>query len=410
MSTLQSASEITSWIEERKKRFPTKAKMEERRERQRHTLETQQAVRQLIKESKAKNKAEYKEMQKAEFRAMKKSKTDRKPSEPCGENKVESKEVKKELNLSTDNAAAKSKLKVEKLRKRLEKEEKRVAKAEAKVSRLKVQVSDVQPGDSAPAVSPPDKKRKRSESVASEVKAEVEDNQMIKIEQVNLPMTEVVAPVGQERAVDIKKEDEETTRYVESTPVEGKRLAASVATHGPLTPTSQPSIAEELELNSSRNSVQPTGQLLASPSKFAVIGNQPYDPKELHGLNIDQSSVSAPVSESTLSSSLSSSVDSEDDSTSSEGSSSSSGSSSAPEPLSLKRAEPEKGPPPTQHKTRRICRNFLQNGRCGKGDRCRFRHELPERGSRPSRSEMERRKKAVRESKRSQRLGLYQRV
>ena len=385
------------------------AKMQARREVQRHTHEAKQAVIQVIKESKAKHKLESKEMQKAEFKEMKKSKTHGKPNEPCRE-KEEPKEVKIEQTLSTDNAAAKAKMKVEKLRKRLEKEEKRVAKAEAKVSRLKVEVSDVKLQDSTPAISPPSIKRKRSESVASEVKAELDDAQQAELEQATPPETQ--AAVAQKSTLRIKNEDDETTRYVEPTPIEptpieGKRLAAFSMTHGPLTPTSQPSTTEDVELDSSRNSVQPTSQLLASPSKFAVLDNQANNSKELHHLNIDRSAGSSPVSDSTLSSSsLSSSGDSEDDLTSSEGSSSSSSSSTAPESRPLKRAKPpEKVPSTDQRKSRTICRNFLQSGRCGRGNQCRFRHELPERGSRA-----EKRKKGVSEGKKSQRLGLYQRV
>lgn len=403
LSTLKSASDVTAWIEERKKRFPTKLKVEARIERQRLSKEAKEVAKQIARKSKVKQKAVVREKQKPGLEETK-LKVDEKPNE-SHKDKAESKEAKLELSLSTDNAAVKSKLKMEKLRKRLEKEERRVAKAEAKVSKLKVQVSDFQFGDSALDVSPLAQKRKRSNSVESEVEVKMAEAQQIKLEQVSLLNAPAPVALGQESILGIKREDDEAYQDVEPTPTEVTRLVASSTAHGPLTPTSQPSMTEDVDVDSSRHSVQPTSQLLASSPKFAVLGSHQDDFKELNGLNNAQLSGSSHVSEGSLSSSsVSLSSDSEDDLTSSEDSSTSSGSASEPDTRSLKRAEPEKIAPPTQDKPGKVCRDFLRSGRCGLGDRCKFRHVAPRRQSQAQK------KKHLQEEKTKRMIGLYQRV
>lgn len=371
--------------------------MEEQKESQRQLQEKQRAATQLLIEARTKQRAEVKE--------KKNVNVDEIPSGQCTrEHKVEPQETDKAGSIVPNDAAAKAKIKVEKLRRRLEKEERRVAKAEARASRLKAEVNDDKVEGIAPSNTVVVKKRKRSESVIS-------DNG-VKREEAHEIMPEVVAPLEtdaatapqQEHKFFIRKEENETGRgHAELLSLEHKAQVPLNSTHDPLTPTSQPSISEASEPEPERTSVQSAAQPLTSPADSAQPHDQIPNLEEQLGFNADRSSVTSGISvSSSSSSSLSLSTDSEDDPTSSEGSTSSSP--SGPESRSTKRTQPEKVPPPRRRQNSVICRHFLQKSHCRKGDGCRFRHELPERGSRP-----ERRKQGKREGKK-QRIGLYQRV
>lgn len=56
---------------------------------------------------------------------------------------------------------------------------------------------------------------------------------------------------------------------------------------------------------------------------------------------------------------------------------------SAPEEISSRRDGPERvlAPPRDNSQKKRLCRHFARTGRCSRGDRCRFAHELPEGGA-----------------------------
>ncbi|KAL8664806.1 MAG: hypothetical protein Q9168_007838 [Polycauliona sp. 1 TL-2023] len=126
-STLQNPDDIASWLEERRKRFPTAAKKAEKEERLRKERE----------EREEKRRAER--LLERQKRTLEKDKQD--------------------VQQDKQDAAAKAKLKVEKLRKRLEKEERRIAKSEAKS--LKRSKSDA---DEEPL--PESKRLKRGEASA----------------------------------------------------------------------------------------------------------------------------------------------------------------------------------------------------------------------------------------------------
>lgn len=352
----------------------------------------------MLIEARAKQRAEVKEKKNLNINGI--------SSGSCTkEHKVEPQQTDKAASVVPNDAAAKAKLKVEKLRRRLEKEEKRVAKAEARASRLRVEVNDDKVESLAPGVSAVVKKRKRSESVPSEKSIKREEDQEVKLE-VEAPLeTEVATAPRLDHRGSIKMEGNDgESGHTKLLFLEHKAHLPSTITHDPLTPTSQLSISEASEPEPERTSVKSAAQPLESPSNPAQPHDQMGNPEEQHGFNIDQSSVSSSVSvSSSSSSSLSLSTDSEDDSTSSDGSTTSS-SPSGPESRSIRRTQPDKAPAPRRRHGRIICRHFLHNGHCKKGDGCRFRHELPERGSRP-----ERRKHGKREGKR-QRIGLYQRV
>lgn len=371
--------------------------MEEQKESQRQLQEKQRAGTQQLIDTRAKQRADVKEKKKINVNGIPNGSSTK-------EQKVGLQETDKAASITPNDAAAKAKLKVEKLRRRLEKEERRVAKAEARALRLKVEATDDNAESLAPGTSTIVKKRKRSDSVACEKRVKREEAQEIKRE-ITAPLeAEPATAPQQDHKVSIKNEENELeSEHTEILSLEHKIPMPSTITRDPLTPTSQPSISEASEPEPERTSVQSAAQPLASPSSSAQPHVQMPNPKEQHGFNIDQSSLSSSISMSSLSSSSSPSTDSEDDSTSSDGSTTSS-SPSGPESRSTKRTQPEKVTQPRRRQSRIICRHFLHNGRCRKGDGCRFRHELPERGSRP-----ERRKQVKREGKR-QRIALYQRV
>lgn len=117
MSTLQSPDEIASWLEERKKRFPTATRKAEKEERLRKSREEQE------------------EKKRAERLLERQKRTLEKDRQAIQQDKQDS--------------AAKAKLKVEKLRKRLEKEERRVAKSEAKSRKRSPAEADEEPSPEA---------------------------------------------------------------------------------------------------------------------------------------------------------------------------------------------------------------------------------------------------------------------
>lgn len=112
-STLNTATDIQSWIEERKKRFPTQARVEEKKKAQ------EEAKKQ-------------KELQREEAR--------RKQQELKEQRDQARKEAQEKREMGTDpmDAALKAKAKAEKLRKKLLKEERRLQKAEADAERARL--------------------------------------------------------------------------------------------------------------------------------------------------------------------------------------------------------------------------------------------------------------------------------
>lgn len=411
-SVLKSANEIDVWIAERKKRFPTKARLEEKKKQLREMREIHRAAKQ-DREATANLNAEAKERQKAEAKidakAKRKEEAKAKRKGHAKERPVDEAKVKpitqvavdkKETTAASDSVASKAKLKMEKLRKLLEKEEKRVARAEAKVARLKAEAND----HAASTEQSPSKeieKTKRSEGVEIEkglkdeppADGKLETMNAIKANEDTLVKNENV-DMSQSKNMDVAKDD------IEQVDSEDKTLDVSSEVLDPLTPTSQPS-QSELSLITIEQLPQTANMSLSIEHNSRGLTN-PF------GLETDASPISSGDSiSSSYSSSISMSTDSEED-TSSDDSSSSASSSSAPESRPSKRTQPEKVAPPKRSKTKTICRNFLQSGRCKAGSRCRFRHELPERGN-LAKVQRKQQKQARRDGKR-QRVGLYQRV
>ncbi|KAI9367364.1 hypothetical protein BJX61DRAFT_311938 [Aspergillus egyptiacus] len=113
-STLQTSAEIAAWIEERKKRFPTQAKIEEKKK--------------VLEEAKKAREDALKKQREARKQAPARSRKD--------QDKRDQKEQPRE-SLNPADAAAKAKQKAEKLRRKLMKEEKRIAQAEADAERAR---------------------------------------------------------------------------------------------------------------------------------------------------------------------------------------------------------------------------------------------------------------------------------
>lgn len=349
-STLQSCDDIASWIEERKKRFPTAARKAENEERL-----------QKLKEEREEKKRQASKAEKLLERQKKTLAKD-----------------KQALENSKQEAAAKAKLRVEKLRQKLMKEERRVAKAEAKS--LKRCASP-----DAGEEHPPEAKRRRSKSDAT---GDLGDDAQLPAE------TESLISVGRaEMARDNQLMEPgakgETYRSSLNTLATQGRLQDTDPPNpilDPLTPTSQPALPDQevkvenkLDPAASDTTVVSHG-LLREP---AVRDHNALDSSIKRNEEENGATDSASSSEISLSSD---DLSDDDADTSSSGSSSSSSDSDAegPETTSSRRKGPRKIPPPKRasRQEKALCRDFLRTGRCRRGRRCRWRHALPERAQR----------------------------
>ena len=262
----------------------------------------------------------------------------------------------KKAEIATEDAAAKSKRKVERLRKQLEKEEKRVAKAEAKASKNKVESSTTLIATDESAQDHESRKSERSKSG---------------------------------RSGRIKVEENNTTKP--------KLQEAKNMVPDPLTPTSEPALAEE-EQNSPPRALNAHGSLAqVNPSTRQDGDENPVGDTER---SIDDSSVSKSdwSSESSL-------ADSEARTSSSGSSSDGNSDDGAGDKTFTTRERPERVASLQRTEPKQICRAFLQSGRCKRGNNCKYLHELPERRSRGRGGQ-----EVHGAGGRKERIGLYQRV
>ena len=158
-STLQSSSDITAWIEERKKNFPTRARAAELAKAKRQCNDQQRAAHQLPQQTQEKDKSEVRKGKRQNTEAGKQQKRVGTPSE---------------------DVAARSKRKIEKLRRQLEKEEKRIADAEAHASKDEVEHTMRMGNIDVSALDDEDKERKRSGS-RGYGNVEIEDTSQMKL-------------------------------------------------------------------------------------------------------------------------------------------------------------------------------------------------------------------------------------
>lgn len=250
-ATLQTPEEIASWIEERKKRFPTQAKIEEKKKAME---EAKKAREEAMKQKKEARKQETKKPQK-----------ERQQQRASG-NPVD--------------AVAKATEKADKLRRKLEKEQKRVAKAEADAERARLKVEELRKESTGP---------NQDGAAAGHVSGE---------------LSEIANPVAvlatQEKPVDEM---------------------------------------EATEVSSSFDTTDDSDWTSSSGSDVSSSDSEESDKDE--------------------------DADSDD---------------SAPEEITSRREGPEQVPPPPRTNVkRRVCRHFARKGKCLRGDKCNFLHELPER-------------------------------
>lgn len=476
-STLQSFADIAAWIQERKNRFPTKARIEEQKENQRQLKASQQAKRQALKES---NKPKQ----------LLKPMEEQKPTTKVKE-EAESKDG--EIGCVVTTEAAKSKAKLEKLRKELRKQEKRIAKAEAKASRLQSEADKYQPEglvhlaettntkkldcdrpheevnddiqeiklesvsqaickaptsalhkdsetknwitsteneDMKPKDKSPDPPLDESKPSSEKAVAEQHD---IKLEDIDIKLEDIKLPtepftLSLEANSSSARNGEEVGRDPFALPLEvkssstkngeesgsgdggslltGENAIVNVTTN-PLTPVphTSPVWKNEQVLSEQNARSHPIENATSQRTSEISSTQPPIGPEVVVLINPDGQSVSSVDS--------SSDTDSGDDITSSSGSSSSSSSSSAtPEAQPVRRALVEKGSPNKRRQNqpaKNICHSFVSNrGFCRKGQRCRYRHEIPE--GRPI-GQGKKENTSIRELRgKNQRISLYQRV
>ncbi|KAL8907600.1 MAG: hypothetical protein Q9207_001337 [Kuettlingeria erythrocarpa] len=364
-SNLQSSADIASWIEERRKRFPTAARKAENDAR----LEKIRQERQQKREEK-KQAFEAERLFKRQLKTMENDK---------------------------QAAREKAKLKVEKLRRKLEKEERRIAKAEAKsLKRSAPEAEDHRAHG---------RKRKRSQGDSKPESVEDESADTMKMERLGTLGVAMIPDTNQTAEKDTtpaaaNEALNETLTMLEA----GSKEDPATLVPGPLTPTSQPSLPEQ----------EPESQQEAEPESRLADGDV-KDPRQLPGNSYDAPRNGALAQDGEIQNIFSSGLsdisgssdatldEDEDDETSSSGSSSVSGSDDGePEAISSRHQRPQKVPPPRRNdkQGKAICRDFLRTGRCRRGERCRWRHALPDRKqkqapdatvSRPERKSLHRR-------------------
>ncbi len=294
---------------------------------------------------------------------------------------------------------SKAKSKMEKLRRQLEKEEKRIAKAEAKAAKTKHK-NDKDDQSSLQNHAGP--KKEGADNGASANSTSVNESSLVKVELTTPIKIEVASTIKQEDDSQPKVELSELSKTTTALGVIDEKIVETQSTGlDPLTPTSQPSVAE-------RDMVQIDIQNASLASELpASLDSHPKSPAHNHISGANEKAEESSLSMSTTTSNDSDlSISTDSDSEDSSSSSSSSSDEEAPETAPSTRTAPDRVPPPKKSKPKAICRNFLKGGRCRRGDACHFRHELPERGSQAA----NRKKEGKIAEAKTERKGLYQRV
>lgn len=133
-ATLQTASDIASWIAERKKKFPTAARIEEKKKAGEEAKAARDALRREKEKAKQQEKQEKLEKQ-------------GKQGKPKDEKEQEQEQERKLSDVQADpaiDAAMKAQRKADKIRRNLDREQKRFAKAEAEAEAARLKVAALQ--------------------------------------------------------------------------------------------------------------------------------------------------------------------------------------------------------------------------------------------------------------------------
>ncbi|KKK16233.1 hypothetical protein ARAM_001807 [Aspergillus rambellii] len=255
-STLQTNADIAAWIAERKKRFPTQAKIEEKKKGMEEAKKAREEAQKQRLARKQTTKREKKEQEKHNAK------------EPTGE------------SLDPMDAAARAKKKADKLRRKLMKEEKRIAQAEADAARARLRLEEAE---------------QESRSTVCDVQSQ---------------------PISSDN-VDNDQDPEDPGKETRRMPVEpGSNHAGDV-----------------------NAVVEPSSEMSDSSDWTSSSGS------DLSSSDSDESDDEAP-----------------------------------PEETSSRREGPERVPAPSREAKKNVCRQFARNGRCSRGNKCKFLHAMADRG------------------------------
>lgn len=223
---LKSASDITAWIEERRKRFPTKARRENQDEHQRKLEEKQLLSR----------------------RALAETETTRQRDREARKDGKDGKEEGEVL------------LKLKDLKRRLKKQDRRIRNAEAEALRLKSEANQIRAGVLEAAA---DQESKRFEKSAGEKGMTVHGNTDItKLEGADPLVTQLSNPPVQE---DRSISDGETAQgHTKSESEDVREVVPSIPTHSPLISASQPASSDK---TAELSMEQDAPQLRTKPSR-----------------------------------------------------------------------------------------------------------------------------------------------
>ncbi|KGO58083.1 Zinc finger, CCCH-type [Penicillium expansum] len=313
-STLQTPSDIAAWIAERRKKFPTQARVEEKKK----SMEEAKVAREATRQQKQK---EQQEKRKEHVQKQNEHKTD-----PTAD--------------TTTNAQRR-----EKIRRNLEREEKRIQKAmaETEAARLRMEAlqkealslnadsqdedTGITPGHPHPAPAP-----------------------IIKTEPTNaVPEPEPVLKIEPENAV---PEPAITAESVITAPA----ATIKAEPHNPIPEPAQSAV-------SAAHAIEAQGEPEVLPESHEEHTIKTEHPTN-HGL--DDMELASDHGASDWTSSSASGSDSDSDSGSDD---------SAPEQATSRRTGPERVPPPPREGKKTVCRYFARNGHCNRGDQCKFLHE-----------------------------------
>ncbi|OAX77987.1 hypothetical protein ACJ72_07709 [Emergomyces africanus] len=355
-STLQSPTDIAAWIEERKKKYPTRARVEARLK---EAEEKKQAAKEAREAKREKENAarQQKNTEQEEARRLLKEARILKEKE-----KLDRKALKEEQqSLDPADAAAKAKLKAEKLRRKLMKEEKRVAKAEADAekARLRAEASKTRTNGTLEGEA-------KADTMSGSAAEHAPESEQLDTAEPTLTKAEDTQSGNQ---ADIEKTQQEppTPNHEKIAPADEHQppITEPVESHYP-TNASETNDALEHTPHLNGNTTQAAVTHNGLPSELEVSDNT-----FLSRSSDDDSD----LEDETSSSGSDSSSESSDDSTSSE-----------PEQATSRREQPDRVlPPARQPKT--LCRQFAKTGQCRRGNSCKFLHEIADKiksGARPS--------------------------
>ncbi|OQE44603.1 hypothetical protein PENCOP_c002G03587 [Penicillium coprophilum] len=335
-STLQTPSDIAAWIAERRKKFPTKARVEEKKK----SMEEAKAAREAVRQQKQK---EQQEKRREHIQKQNEHKTD-----PAAD--------------ATTNAQRR-----EKIRRNLEREEKRIQKAMAETEAARLRMEALQ-------------------KEALSLNVDFNQEEVTGITPVHqLPPSDPVIQTEPANAMPeptIKTEPDKTAP--EPAIITEPETAVPEATlkTEPQEPSPESTQLADPIPHAAEVQGDP-GCLPESNNLEATINTEHPTDDGLDGMEI-----ASDHEASDWTSSGASGTDSDSDSDSDD---------SAPEQATSRRTGPERVPPPPREGKKTVCRYFARNGHCNRGDQCKFLHENdPERTSKAKAKPTEKKEKETR--------------